>query len=218
MSRKVVILLVAMAAVVLLIAGMSWLKGGSETAEESSSPDSDISEIIVVPAEMPGGITLDIPAGFEETSSAYYDKYYVKNDASIIVTGEELTDYSMNGERYIEEVKKQYEQSAPDFKISSEDTFQVSGVTGYLIEFSYSIPVEDNHVQMGCLTAVVVKEGFAYIITCKSHRDTFPNHNNAFRKILATMDIADKTTSETGNEELQVTDASVLPTETTAVS
>ena len=63
MSRKVVILLVAMAAVVLLIAGMSWLKGGSETAEESSSPDSDISEIIVVPAEMPGGITLDIPAG-----------------------------------------------------------------------------------------------------------------------------------------------------------
>ena len=192
MTRKILILLAAMAAVALLIAGAAFLNRNSKPSEESSAMTTDLTEVIVVPSEMPGGISLNVPAGFEETTSAYYDKYYVKNDASVIITGEEIAEYAVDTEKYTEGVKKQYEQSVDDFHLSTEETFECSGTDCKLLEFTYSIKGSEKTQKMGCLTCVAVKDSFAYIITCKSRQETFAAYNNQFRQMFGSMKIADK--------------------------
>lgn len=220
MSKKLVVLLVAMAAVVLLIAGISTLQGGHTEETESSAQEFAESEVIVVPTEMPSGITLDIPEGFSETASPYCDKYYEKNDATIIITGEELSDYNLNTARYTENVKKTYEQSADNFQLFSEDSFETSNTTCSLLEFTYSVTLQDRVQQMECLTAVAVKEGRVYIVTCKSHRDTYPSYANQFRQMLSSMDIADKDLSiaTAPADPMPVTETAPLTAMTTAVT
>ena len=90
MTKKLVVTLLAAVVLVVVILGvMTLTKDQNETAEESSEVISG-TEILIVPSEMPERITMQVDPAFSETKSPNYEKYYICNDASVIVTGEEL--------------------------------------------------------------------------------------------------------------------------------
>lgn len=202
-SKKMLLPILVILAVIILIAGLTIITGSKEAAEtESSAEISAVSEVIVVPSEMPERISLPLPSGFTETASNYYDKYYVRDDASVIVTGEELTAYGMDAESYAEGVKTQYAQTADNFYLLSEETVQAADVPCKLLEFTYDIVGTESTRSMKCITAILVKDNFVYIITCKSPQDSFSAYRGAFRQMIDQVTIAD---AVSGTSEMQNT-------------
>ena len=195
MSKKLLITVAAAIILVVLIAGISAETHKNETAAEESSALKSGSEMIVVPSEMPEGITMQMPAGFTETTSPYYDKYFICDDASVIVTGEPLTIYGQDVRTYGESMKQQYQDTADDFLLLSEENTSVANADCCLYEFTYAIKGEDVTQEMQCLTAVVIKNERVYIVTCKSRRETFMKYRQPFRKMIESIQIADENSS-----------------------
>lgn len=219
MSKKLLVTIIAILGVMLLIAMLS--AAGRQTAEDSAE-DSEITagtEMLVVPSEMPEKISFEIPAGFAPTASKYYEKYYVLNDASVIVTGDKLPDYNQTVDSYTEGVKQQYEQTADSFRLLSEETIALSGLTGKLLEFTYDIVGQDATQAMECCTAIFVKNGEVYLITCKSRQETYAGYRNSFRKMLESVVIADESDTSTAPADVPANTeptAAPFPAETAA--
>ena len=191
MPQKLLIAFVAVVVLIVMIAGISSVSRKNDGAAEESSDIVDSTQTIIVPSEMPERISMEIPAGFTETASSYYDKYYVLNDASVIVTGEPLNMNSQDTKSYGEIVKSQYQQSVDDFVLLAEEETVVADVTCCLYEFTYAIKSADAVQEMQCITAVAIKDGQVYIVTCKSHRDSFMNYQQSFRTMIESIRIAD---------------------------
>lgn len=189
-SKKILLPILLIAAVGILIAVLTVLSGHDTAEAESSAEESALSEVIVVPSEMPTRISLQTPSGFTETASDYYDRYYVREDASIIVTGEELSAYGVDAEAYAASVKEQYAMTADNFVLLSEEGVMAADVPCKLLEFTYDIVGAERTQAMECLTAVLVKDDFVYLITCKSHQDTYSNYRGAFRQMIDQVQIA----------------------------
>ena len=192
MAKKLILTLMAAALVVLVIGLISAYAGGKETGEESSEAAQALQdELLIVPSSMPDGITFEIPAGFTETASQFYDKYYVKNDASVIVTGQMLPDYNQTLDSFVAGAKSQYQQTAEHFMLLSEETVQLDGTPCRVLEFTYDIVGSESAQQMECTTAFAINAGTVYIITCKSHKDTYNGYRNVFRKMLESVRLTD---------------------------
>lgn len=189
MSQKLIITLIAAAAVVLLIALISGLRGGKQEGSESSAEALESTEIMIVPSEMPEGISFELPAGFTETASQYYDKYYVLNDASIIVTGDTLANYNETAAGYAENVKKQYEATAENFRLLAEEDVNTDGMTGRLLEFTYDISGAERTQAMECTTVIFIRGGKVYLLTCKSYQENYPAYRSGFRRMAESVRI-----------------------------
>ncbi|MCQ2416813.1 MAG: hypothetical protein MJ071_03260 [Oscillospiraceae bacterium] len=220
MSKRIIILLIAIGAVIVFMAGataFSQHKKAHQPEESQASEESYSDEMIVIPSKLPEGIELEIPTGFTETSSSFYDCYYVKEDASIIITGEESSIYNITTEEYADLVKQQYMDTTEQFQLVSEETFPCSGTECKLFRFTYAIVGAETTKQMECLSAVAVKDNFIYLVTCKSSHDTFSGYLNVFRQMLSTMKIADAfSPSETSASAVSSDTESAIHTETSA--
>lgn len=197
MSKRILVVLIAVLGVVVLIAGLNGLQNRNQ--EESSEEVSGmVTEVIIVPSEMPDRISLELPPGFEEKHSEAYDKYFVRDDASVIVTGEKMTIKGIRLDEYTASVKKQYEQTADNYTLIQEQTLSLSGGTqGTLLEFVYSIIGTDVRQDMQCVTAVIVKDDRSYIVTCKSKKETFSVYRASFLRMIEHITIADADSEET---------------------
>ncbi|HBI84853.1 MAG TPA: hypothetical protein DDX71_00985 [Ruminococcus sp.] len=187
--------LTAIAATALLIIALSAIialathhkSAGDSTAESSVTE----TEPAVVPSTMPSSIAVTPPAGFSETSSPYYDKYFVKDDASIIITGEKLAIDGIRTSEYVTNVKSQYEKTASDYELLGEENLTVSGAQTTILEFNYAIVGDDVRQDMTCMTGVAVKGRNAYIITCKSKHATYAGYRDIFREFIKSINLAD---------------------------
>lgn len=209
MKQKMIILITAMFVLIVVIAAISaysWQH--RDTAEESFDAPQETT-IVIVPSEMPDRIMLDIPVGFTETTSSYYDKYYVQDDASIIVTGEPLAVYGQDVKSYGETVKAQYQQAVEDFNLVTEEIVNISGVDCAVYEFTYVLSSPDTVQQMQCITAVAIKDDRVYLVTCKSRFENFMYYQQPFRDMLKTIRIADESLTTTASET--ITQAQTLP-------
>ncbi|MCR4760412.1 MAG: hypothetical protein K5705_09130 [Oscillospiraceae bacterium] len=195
MKKNPIVPLVMMFSVILAIIVLAAIthRNGSltDTAESSESSLPAFSEIIV-PSSMPANISISVPAGFTETSSEHYDKYYIKDDASIIITGEELLYGQDDVNAYTDNVLAQYRKTADRFMLLSDEKIKISSQSARLLEFSYAIIAPDKEQELRCLTAVVTKDNYAYLFTCKSHADTFSIYSNHFRKMLESIEILER--------------------------
>jgi len=196
MSKRILVSVI-LVALVLMVIGMfaSAAKKSQHSQSASESSEEDLSQIVVVPSEIPSKISMPVPSGFQETSSPYYNKYYILNDASIIVTGEELAIHGQNVDEYTENVLKQYRKTADDFSLLSDGTVS-SGAPCRVLEFTYALIGEDVRQDFQCITAVLLKDDFAYIVTCKSKRETFGSYRGAFSSMIEHIVIADDSRTE----------------------
>ena len=192
MSKKLILTVLAAALIVVIIGLVSSIYSARQTEEGSSEESIELhDEILILPSEMPDGISFEIPSGFTETASEYYDKYYVKNDASVIVTGDTLPNYNQSLEDFTAGVKEQYEQTADHFRLLSEESATISGVPCRLLEFTYDIVGSESAQSMECTTAIMIRGGKVYILTCKSHLDTYSGYRNVFRRMIETIKLTD---------------------------
>ena len=198
MSNKLIVtLLIAVLAVVLLGIGFSAASKKRQSGESSADSAPLLqTERIIEPSVIPEKFSMQVPQGFTETGSDAIDKYYVFRDASIIVTGEKLVIKGEHVEHYAENMKAQYEKTADEFTLVKEEQIDVNGVQCRMMQFRYSIIAPDAKQVMECLTGVLIKNDQTYIITCKSHAETFPGYLDTFRNAIKSVVIAD-TPSET---------------------
>ena len=190
MSNKLLTAAVVVLSVVIIVGAIVLLarKNQPQDAESSAELSEPAqTEMIIVPASMPERFTMTVPSGFTETSSDRFDKYYIHEDASIIVTGEQIVIVGELLGDYVDRMKQQYEQTADDYRLESEKTIKVDGTECRLLEFSYAIRTDDQRLGFGCLTGVLIKDNYVYIITCKSRAETFAAYVDDFRKAIKTV-------------------------------
>lgn len=218
MKKLLTALLVALAVVLLMAVIMLFFpRGGRDSADESSAEDSLAStEMLVIPSDMPEGITMKMPEGFSETSSQYYKKYYVKDDASVIITGEDLTFKINQIDPYTKSVIEQYKESVDEFELLEDEVITVSGTRAHLLEFSYAIVGEDARQDFKCTTAVMIYDEQAYLVTCKCHAENYQNYREVFRMAMSTIQLTG-TAKETDVQVQEITEpAAEIPAETAA--
>lgn len=198
MSQKytaaIIILLVVMLLLAICLGIAGKQKNKNNTESSAAEPAVTLSsEQLIVPSSMPERFSMQLPSGFTETGSEYIDKYYVRNDASIIVTGEKIVIPGELLDNYTADMKKQYEQTADEFQMVKEETLTLeSGLTCNIMEFSYAIVGTDVRQNMRCITAVLLKDNRSYIVTCKSRAETFGGYYQDFRAAIKSIRIADE--------------------------
>lgn len=195
MSQKTAVAVIVFLLVLLLLAiylGLAGKRNG-KGGESSVQPAVTLSsEQLIVPSSFPERFSMQLPAGFTETGSQYIDKYFVRNDASIIVTGEKILIPGEQLENYTDNVKKQYQETADEFQMVKEETLNLDGgLLCNLLEFSYAIVGTDARQEMRCMTAVMLKDNYSYIVTCKSRAETFGGYYQDFRTAVKSIRIAD---------------------------
>lgn len=209
MSKQILVIVIAVAAALILALGLSSIakKGGEESSAEESS--AAVTDVIIVPSEMPARISFNVPPGFTETRSDAFDKYYTRDDASVIITGEELIIHGIMLEEYTARVMEQYESTADEYQLISDDAMQLSGeLPCRVLEFSYAIVGEDVHQKMQCITAVLLKDNYAYIVTCKSKKENFQLYRAAFLQMIESITVADK---DSGASDPQTPSSETVP-------
>ena len=217
MKKNPIVPLIMMFAVmmaIIVLAAITHMSGNPTDAAESSEVSLPAFSEIIVPSSMPANISISVPAGFTETSSEHYDKYYVKDDASIIITGEELLYGQDDVNAYTDNVLAQYQKTADRFTLVSDEKIKISSKPARLLEFSYAIIAPDKEQDLRCLTAIVIKDNYAYLFTCKSHADTFSSYTNHFRKMLESIEILDREKPDPFAEQTQPAEAVQSGTQT----
>ncbi|MCR5305649.1 MAG: DUF1795 domain-containing protein [Oscillospiraceae bacterium] len=205
MSQKTGAVMIAFLAILLLLAIYLGIAGKKKNRQQESSAAVTGTESTlpaIVPSSMPDGFTMQIPSGFTETGSQYIDRYYVRNDASIIVTGEKIIIPGEYLEDYVADVKKQYALTADEFQLVKEEPIRLAdGLPCTILEFSYAIVGENARQDFRCLTAVMLKDNHSYIVTCKSRADTFGGYYQSFRDAVKSIRIADQSVTGTQTSE-----------------
>lgn len=193
MSKKLLTALLVLVVVVLAMALLMLVipRHRQNDASESSAESLAETELLVIPDSMPEGISFSIPEGFTETSSRFYQKYYVKDDASIIVTGEQMEYGVPTVDDYTQKVIEQYEETAEDFLLTADETFTVSGTPAHLLEFTYAISGDDARQEFGCTTAIMIYNDRSYLITCKSRLENYEKYREYFRMMMNTVSLSD---------------------------
>ncbi|MCQ2433798.1 MAG: hypothetical protein MJ062_00980 [Oscillospiraceae bacterium] len=165
-------------------------KPSADTEQEPAETTAAVSEVHVVAASMPENITMKIPSGFQETSSEYYDTYYVCQDASIIITGEEVAVSGTSLIDYTDQMQRIYRQTTDNFTLIDDEMLTVNNEQCRIMEFTYDIIGETTSRTMHCMTAYFLKNDYAYVITCKSGNMTYSSYQSAFRNAVNSVKIA----------------------------
>ncbi|MDD6825898.1 MAG: hypothetical protein PUE12_07290 [Oscillospiraceae bacterium] len=134
------------------------------------------------------GISLYIPEEYEREDKEFYTVYF-KDDARISLTTEEVDNDLANYSYYAVSL---YEDVTDSFNIREEYEEQLFNTTAHVVEFDYGIKLEDGMSTYTCLTAYVMGEGRAYILTCVSDADTYSMHSEDFHKAYKTMTLVDE--------------------------
>ncbi len=188
LTALLVALIVAFGMGVLMLILPRTAKEQEESSEESSLANT---ELLVVAADMPEGISIQVPDEFTETASQYYKKYYVKDDASIIISGEKMEFSYAEVDSYTESVVMQYQEAVDEFELISDESITVSGSHARLLEFTYAIVGSESRQDLECTTAIMMKGDRVYLVTCKSNRENYDKYREKFRMIMNSIQLTD---------------------------
>ena len=130
-------------------------------------------------------IKIDIPEGYETTSSDFCKEFYVRDDASIIITEDKNGPFDSTYDYSIKALA-QYQGIATTVEVSGDEVMQGKNTNVQTLEFRYTL---GDHAE-GDLTALI---GYAtdgksmFIITCKSNTDTYAQHKEEFAAVMRSL-------------------------------
>jgi hypothetical protein len=132
--------------------------------------------------------SMNVPEDYQETSSEYIEKYFVKDDcASIIVTNESNTSGYSEITEYYNYATIQYAKTFNDFKEISKDYTTVQDKYSAIVaEFSYSV----SSIDMTCYAEYILQGGTIYVVTCSSTTDTYSQYKDGFTQTLDSISIS----------------------------
>ena len=158
--------------------------------QSGDSTEEQITETVNVFQALPlPDVYIEIPEGYEKKSSQFYQEYYTKDTASIIVTQDtSQPSYSSNRD-FATSALMQYKQTTKSLNYIGEDWIESGIYNVYVLEFSYTVgeDVPEMTAYIGYLT-----NGYKmFIITCSAESTDYPNHKNEFRQVLSSVRITE---------------------------
>lgn len=130
-------------------------------------------------------LSLDIPEGYEATSSEFYETYYIQNDASIIITEDTNGPFNSSYD-YAASALTEYQKVANELEIITNEPVRGKNCSVHLLEFRYTLG-EDNAADMTCLAGFATDGSSMYIITCKSNTSTYSLHHDEFYTVMQSV-------------------------------
>lgn len=174
-------LIAALAACAVLLTGCSGISGVTDKTEETQETRN-----VYLSLPLPD-LFVEIPEDYQETSSEFYDKYYIKDDASIIITEDKEKGASMSAQEYRIDAINQYEGMTHSLEMIGSDTLTASYLNVEILEFTYTL-AED----MPPLTSMVgfTSDGNSvFILTCKCPSEHYDEHRDEFLSVLQSVRI-----------------------------
>ncbi len=130
------------------------------------------------------GMLLYVPEGYSETENEFYS-LYSKDDARIKFTFEECDNDLAN---YSNNAINQYKKITDLFNIVSESEEVLSPDTiAHIVEFDYSLSLDSGVKSFSCLSAFVLENGKAYVLTCTCDGGNYSKYKDDFYKTYKTM-------------------------------
>lgn len=155
--------------------------------EKSKNAENESSILeVMIPLEKPD-VNIDIPKDYSETSTESNSTVYIKEDASIIINGDEFTDEYKNIDEYKEYAKKIFSEVSDEMEIKSEETISAGSINVRLLEYTYGINTNDGKFTKACMVAFFTDDEKPYIITCKSDVDTYESYRSEFVDIIKSI-------------------------------
>lgn len=135
--------------------------------------------------------SMSVPQEYEETSSEYIDKYFIKdNTASIIVTIDNNAFQYDTARDYYSNAITQYKDTFDNVQeISSESSTVSKLYNAQIVEFSYQIYSESNVIDMTCYVEYILLGNSAYIVTCSAPTDKYSIYKNDFIQCIQSVAI-----------------------------
>ncbi|MCR4645870.1 MAG: hypothetical protein K5695_10765 [Oscillospiraceae bacterium] len=130
-------------------------------------------------------IKVDIPEGYETTSSELCEEFYKKDDASIIITEDKNGPFDSTYDYSITALK-QYQQVAATVEVLSNDTVDCVNASVQTLEFRYTLG-ENAEADMTVLAGYVTDGQSMFIVTCKSNTSTYAEHRDEFFTVMKSL-------------------------------
>ncbi len=152
---------------------------GKESSE--SEPEKNIYKALPMPE-----LYLEIPEDYTVTSSDFFEEYYVKDDASIIVTEdtagpfENLHDYTITA-------LVKYQEMASELEVLHQDKIETRAAAVEYLEFTYTIGEGEDAVSRTTMVGYCTDTQSMYIITCKCDVETYDQHREEFLQVLSSV-------------------------------
>lgn len=160
---------------------------GCDTAQ--TDPSAETQESIAVFRALPlPDLYVEIPEGYETTSSAGYEEYYVKDDASIIVTEDTSQTFFSSAYDYAISALRQYEEMTHTLSNPETEVVYAGKQAVQTLSFTYTLDEEDTY-PLTTLIGYVTDGSSMYILTCKSAADTFDTHRGEFLSVLQSISL-----------------------------
>ena len=140
------------------------------------------------------GLSVYVPDDYEEKEKEYFDVSYVKDGAQISLTWEDVNNDLDN---YVYYALDSYRKATDAFSIKKEEPI---GEFGKMIEFDYTLSLESGEKKISCLSAFVMGEGKAYILTCTADSDKYASFSDDFYRTYKTMQLVGKNEKKDNNE------------------
>lgn len=133
------------------------------------------------------GVSVYVPEDYEETSNDYYN-YYIKDGARIVLTSEEVENDLVN---YVAYAISAYREITDGFLLKEEFEVVQLNTTVRVVEFDYTLALESGNKNISCMTAYILNNGRAYILTCTADTDVYQNYRDDFERTYKTFCITE---------------------------
>ena len=130
-------------------------------------------------------IKLDIPEGYETTSSDLCEEYYIRDDASIIITEDKNGPFDSTYD-YSVKALAQYQSVATTVEVSGNEVMQGKNCTVQTLEFRYTLG-ENAEADMTVLVGYATDGESMFIVTCKSNTTTYEQHREEFAAVMRSL-------------------------------
>lgn len=168
---------------VLLIVSAVFLTGCTLPGKESS--ESELAKNIYKALPLPE-LYLEIPENYTVTSSEFCEEYYVRDDASIIVTEDTAGPFE-NLHDYTIAALVKYKELASELDVLHQDKIETGEATVEYLEFTYAIGEGEDAVSRSTMVGYCTDTQSMYIITCKCDVETYDQHREEFLQVLSSV-------------------------------
>ena len=164
----------------LLLGGILVLNGCSAVTGTGSTEETHDTMVTYQALPLPD-LSVSIPDGYQETASQFYEKFYIKDDATIIIT-EDNESGAVTPRNYSINALTQYQNMTHSLEMLGDTVLTDGTMPVQILEFTYTL--EEDSSPMSTMISYMTDSQTMYIITCKCNADTYASHRDEFFAVI----------------------------------
>lgn len=170
--------------IAVLTAGMLLLTGCA--APGTSGTDNTLETRVVYHALPLPNLFIELPETFQETSSEFYETYYICDDASIIIT-EDTETTNTDIKAYSTRALLQYQELAASVTDVNGEQIYAGELAVEMLEFTYRLTADGDPLR--AMVGFASDNKSIFIVTCKCSEANYDRFRDDFLSVLQSMRI-----------------------------